>query len=310
MELVSKTIAQFGALAGEVLDRIENTNTRSMYRKGLTDFLAWWRAEGRPLLDQDLVKGYLGYLGNSKYSPATINQRLAAIRKLVGEAADRNVLGLGTAAAIIRIAGVRRSVTPKPFGLSADQTESLINTPDPTSRKGLRDRALLALLVGCALRRGELVSIQMDGIQKREGRWVLLDVIGRGGRVRAVAVPQWAKMALDAWVRAAGIQSGPVFRALDRDGNVADRAISPQSVLPIVAGYGRALGLDVKPDDLRRTCAQLCRAEGGELEQIKFLLGHSSIQTTERYLGTKQNLADAPNDRVRMRWYSNKKLAS
>ncbi len=52
------------------------------------------------------------------------------------------------------------------------------------------------------------------------------------------------------------------------------------------------------PHDLRRTCAKLCRAAGGDLEQIQLLLGHASIQTTEQYLGTKQNLVEAVNDRL------------
>jgi site-specific recombinase XerD len=52
------------------------------------------------------------------------------------------------------------------------------------------------------------------------------------------------------------------------------------------------------PHDLRRTCARLCRAAGGELEQIQFLLGHASVQSTERYIGCKQDLARAVNDRL------------
>jgi integrase len=67
----------------------------------------------------------------------------------------------------------------------------------------------------------------------------------------------------------------------------------------IVLGYARVLGLgNLAPHDLRRTCAKLCRASGGELEQIQLLLGHASIQTTEQYLGTRQNLADAVNDHL------------
>ena len=100
------------------------------------------------------------------------------------------------------------------------------------------------------------------------------------------------------------------YCAVDRTGVLAKHAVSAQSDLPIIVAYGRSSSLEVELDDLRRTCAQLCHAEGGELEQIQRLLGHASIQTTERYLGTKENLAVATNDRRRMRRYESKKLAS
>lgn len=57
----------------------------------------------------------------------------------------------------------------------------------------------------------------------------------------------------------------------------------------------------IAPRDLRRTCAKMCRAAGGELEQIQLLLGHASVQTTERYPGTRQDLANAPNDRLALK---------
>lgn len=301
---------QFEALSAQMLQRIENANTRGMYRKGLKDFLAWWGAQGDVPLDGTLVQAHVGHLVKSKYSAATINQRLAAIRKLVGEAAERSLLDLGTAAAVIRVGGARRLPVWNRRSLNAEQTEALINAPEPSSAKGLRDRALLALLVGCALRRSEVVRVLVENIQRRDGRWVLIDVVGKRGRVRTVAVPQWAKIALDAWLNRADLHRGPVFRAVDRNGTLAEHAISAQGILPIVVAYGRSIGLEVKPDDLRRTCARLCHAEGGELEQIQLLLGHASIQTTEQYLGTKQNLTEAPNDRLRMKWYNSKKLAS
>jgi len=74
--------------------------------------------------------------------------------------------------------------------------------------------------------------------------------------------------------------------------------ISQNLVWCIVRGYCLELGLQgVAPHDLRRTCAKLCHDGGGELEQIQFLLGHASVQTTERYLGCKQNLGQPVNDR-------------
>jgi integrase len=57
----------------------------------------------------------------------------------------------------------------------------------------------------------------------------------------------------------------------------------------------------IAPHDLGRSCAKRCRAAGGELEQIQLLLGHASVQTTERYLGTKQDLVHAPNDGIKLR---------
>jgi len=128
--------------------------------------------------------------------------------------------------------------------------------------------------------------------------------------MRTIALPEWVKTAVDAWRQSADLKKGPVFRALDRRGRPAQHAISAQAVLPIVVAYGRLIGLDVKPDDLRRTCAQLCRANGGDLEQIQLLLGHASIQTTERYLGNTPKPASAANDRLRLKWRVKSKLAN
>ena len=73
---------------------------------------------------------------------------------------------------------------------------------------------------------------------------------------------------------------------------------NPGRVFDPVKRHAKRIGLDhLAPHDLRRTCARLCHEAGGELEQIQFLLGHASVQTTERYIGCKQNLKEAVNDR-------------
>ncbi len=146
----------------------------------------------------------------------------------------------------------------------------------------MRDRAVLGLLLGCAaLRRAELVRLQVDGIQQRSGRWVLPDLKGKGNRVRTVPVPAWVKLLLDEWLRVAGILEGPVFRSVNKGGAVGGQGFTENAVWGIVRQYARdcALG-NLAPCDLRRTCARLCRESGGALEQIQLLLGHASIQTT------------------------------
>ena len=93
-----------------------------------------------------------------------------------------------------------------------------------------------------------------------------------------------------------------MFRAVDRGGNVKTAALSEKVVWQLIQPYALAAGVPgIAPHDCRRTCAKLCRAAGGELEQIQLLLGHASVQTTERYLGTKQDLVHAPNGGIKLR---------
>jgi integrase len=178
-----------------------------------------------------------------------------------------------------------------------------LHAPDPATLKGKRDRLILALLVGCGLRRAEAVKLTVEDVQQRDGRWVLVDLRGKHGRIRTVPVPAWVQQALEIWTAAAGITSGRVLRSVSQTDTLGGSSLSTQAVFAVVREYGTRVGLELRPHDLRRTCAKLCRSAGGDLEQIQLLLGHASIQTTERYLGTRQNLADAPNDRLGLTWH-------
>jgi hypothetical protein len=165
-----------------------------------------------------------------------------------------------------------------------------------------RDYAMLALLVGCAFRRSELVGLELDEIQIRQGHWAVVDLIGKGGHIRTVPIPEWAKAALDHWIEAAGVTEGRVFRAVARTGKIWGEGISQNVVWYVVKTCCERVGLEhIAPHDLRRTCAKLCHDSGGELKQIQFLLGHVSVQTTERYLGCKQNLGSLVNDRFKLK---------
>jgi integrase len=115
-------------------------------------------------------------------------------------------------------------------------------------------------------------------------------------------MPTWVKVAIGVWTAVAGITDGHVFRPVNRGGQAQSVGLSEKAVWQLLQGYAAAAGVPgIAPHDLRRTCAKLCRAAGGELEQIQLLLGHASVQTTERYLGTKQDLVHAPNDGIKLR---------
>ena len=158
---------------------------------------------------------------------------------------------------------------------------------------------MLGLLIGCGLRRTELVELDVDQIQQREQHWVIVDLIGKGGRVRTVPIPGWVKEAVDDWVCSAEITEGRLFRAIRKNGVLWGCGLTQNVVWYVVKQCARRAGIQkLSPHDLRRSCARLCHESGGELEQIQFLLGHASVLTTERYIGCKQQLSRAVNDRI------------
>ena len=135
----------------------------------------------------------------------------------------------------------------------------------------------LALLIGCGLRRAELVGLGMEDFQVREEHWVIADLIGKGKHIRTVPVPMWAKRAVDEWTTAAAIKDGAIFRRVNRLGKIWGDGITPKAIWHIVKAAAKRGGIrSLAPHDLRRTCARLCHLGGGELEQIQFLLGHAS----------------------------------
>ena len=117
--------------------------------------------------------------------------------------------------------------------------------------------------------------------------------------MRTVPIPFWIAAALRTWMAEANITDGPIFRAINKAGRIGAHGFSPKVIWGVVKRACSACDLaNVAPHDLRRRCARLCHERGGELEQIQFLLGHVSVQTTERYLGCKQRLRNAVNDSI------------
>jgi integrase len=226
---------------------------------------------------------------------------LSAIRKLAAEAADNGLLAPEAAAGIARVKGSKRHGVRAGNWLTLDQAEQLLALPDPATHKGRRDRALLALLVGCGLRRQELAGLRIEQIQQRDGRWCVVDLAGKGNRLRTVPMPAWTKAALDDWLAAARFTAGLALGSVNKGDRITGQGMSAQSIYEVVDAYGKRLGVTLAPHDVRRTFAKLAYKGRAPLEQIQMSLGHASIQTTERYLGAAQNLTDAPCDHLGIR---------
>ena len=281
-----------------VLDGISSSHTRRAYSQALEEFFIWFQDEPGRQFHKATVQKYRVELQNKGLAPSSINLRLSSIRRLALEAADHGLLSPEVAAAIARAKGVKHSGTRIGHWLDHEQSRRLLALPDLTTLKGIRDAALLALLLGAGLRRAELANLKFAHLQQREGRWLIADLLGKHGRVRTVPIPQWAYDDIARWQQAAHLTAGPIFCSLSRHGYVNRDGISPQAIFTIVKGYAALLGTEIAPHDLRRTFARLAHEGDAHLEQIQLSLGHSSVVTTELYLGLKQDLQNAPCDHL------------
>jgi site-specific recombinase XerD len=282
-----------------VIGSLPSSGSQREYRRAIDEFVGWYCSEPRLSFSKTVVTRFRIHLEERHLAPATINLRLAAVRRLAYEAADSGLLSPELAAGIRRVKGAKKLGVRIGNWLTQDEARSLWQVPDPKTLKGVRDRATLATLLGCGLRRRELADLDFAHIQRREEHWAIVDLVGKGGHIRTVPMPDWVKQEIDRWCGTARISAGRVFRCVCRAGSIWGDGMSEQTVWHIVRTCASKLGLGrIAPHDLRRTCARLCHGAGGELEQIQFLLGHISVQTTERYLGCKQRFQGAVNDRI------------
>jgi site-specific recombinase XerD len=284
-----------------VIDSLDSPHSKRAYERHLREFIAWHAATGQALC-KATVQRYAAELRETGLSAATINQRLCAIRKLAEETADNGALDPQIAHGVRAVKGIRQEGTRSGNWLAKQQAQQLLNAPDIATLKGLRDRAILALLLGCGLRRAEAANLTFDCIQQRDGRWVLVDIIGKRNKVRSVPMPSWTKQAIDEYASLIESQQGVVFRPINKGGRITGERMTEQAIYNLVVEYAELLGFGkLAPHDLRRTFAKLAHKGGSGLDQIQLSLGHGSIQTTERYLGVEQDLTDAPCDRLGLR---------
>ncbi|MGC9159709.1 MAG: tyrosine-type recombinase/integrase, partial [Terracidiphilus sp.] len=276
--------ASVASLRTMVTNSVPSGHTRRAYAKAFDDLLALAMRTGQPISRQ-LFQQYRAEMVDAGLGGSTINVRLSGVRKLVTEARENGLVDPSAAGRILSVPNVPAQGVRLGQWLTVEQSRELLAVPDQSRLKGKRDHAILSVLIQTALRREEAAHLDMHHIQMRDGRWVLADIRGKRGRVRTVALPAGAKAAIDAWTGAAGITSGPVFRRLTRSGRILPgEGLGVWAIWNVVVTSAKAIGIDgFGPHDARRTCAKLCRKQGGELEQIQFMLGHDSVATTAIY---------------------------
>src|SRR4051795_11701415 len=207
---------QWQKLKALVLDSVSSPITRRVYNLGLDEFITWYALEPRPGFTKATVCSWRVALETRGLGTVSINVRITAVRKLAVEAADSGLLAPELANGIARVKGVASKGIRLGNWLTVQQAQKLLNAPDATTTKGLRDRAILAVLLGCGLCRSEVAALTFGHIQQRDGRWCIIDLIGKHGRVRTIPAPTWVKVAIDAWATGTGVTNGRIFRPVNR----------------------------------------------------------------------------------------------
>lgn len=319
------------AIIDLVTQSVDSPHSKRAYSRALLDFLDWYEGNGRPGFTKATINAYREALLQAGKSRSSINQALSAIRKLASEAADNGLVPPTLAYGVERVKGVKQEGVRAGNWLTKEEAEKLINTPvrrwqqeEIPILKAVRDQAVLAVMVGTGLRRSEVANLAWEMIQQRDGRWAIIDLVGKRGRIRSIGLPPWVKIALDRWANAvaqtggAETGQGRIFHALNKDGSLAgtvrtkggfktDGHLSPQAIYNLIKEHVLAAGFTTQQGnaalaahDLRRTAAALALKGGADLRQIQQMLGHASITTTERYLEPMRSLQITAGDFIQI----------
>jgi site-specific recombinase XerD len=236
-----------------VLHSLGAASSQESYGHAIDEFIGWYCSEPRLAFNRTVVLRYRFFLEQKNLAPSTINVRLAAVRRLAYEASDTGLLSPDLAAGIRRVKGAKRLGARIGNWLTVDQSRTLLGEPSSGSLRGKRDRVILALFIGCGLRRAELVGLGTEDFQIREERCVIADLVGKGKHIRTVPVPHWAKRAVDEWTTAAGINGGAIFRRVSRLDKIWGDGITPKAIWHVVKSAAKRADIkNLAPHDLRR----------------------------------------------------------
>jgi site-specific recombinase XerD len=274
---------------------IRNRNTREAYYRALVDFFAWCEDRGFGLIDIEpiVVAAYVEYLG-SIYAKPTVKQHLAAIRMcfdwlVVGQIVPHNPAASVRGPSYV----VKRGKTPV---LTATEARQMLDRIDCSTPVGLRDRALIGVMVFTFARVSAVVGMRVeDYFQNGKRCWIRLHE--KGGKFHEVPAHHTAQQYLDEYLTEAedrGDPKAPLFRsAQGRSGKIGGNPMSRRDVLRMVKRRARACGLSgrISCHTFRATGITAYLENGGTIEKAQAIAAHESPRTTKLYDRTSDDIA-------------------
>lgn len=292
------TVSAADQLVEMALSTLHCENTRRIYRTRLRDYLL-----SQQPFTREGVAAYIQQMRDRGLGDAVRMSAMAAIRHLAKEAEIRNLISYTEYQQIKDVKGAKWARKRAGMWLTVDQVQELLALPDRNTYYGVRDAAILSVLVGCGLRRDEMLHLNWDQYQPREGRMCFVDIKGKGGKYRTVPVPLWCQSDIDRWNVVSQTQEPPPKPGPLAAAHAARRIICPalpgrfcgrlasSNLATVIDNYGQRIDVRLRPHDLRRSLAKLMHRSGAGIEQIQYTLGHENMQTTTIYLGNLLEIA-------------------
>jgi len=273
------------------------------YRQRLEHFREW-------LVDRVPDKATIGLYKQSLIdqglSTASVNCYMVAVRKLLREMAATTT-DFALAHMLEHAAKVK---SPPSRGqrmghwLTQAQAQAMLKVCDVSTLKGLRDKCILALMFFCGLRRSEVCDLTLGHLSKIDEFHVIKDLVGKHGRIRSIVVPVTVRNLINTWLVRVGISNpkSRLFVSIAYGSEELGDSITPVAIYQIVQKRCAQAGIEnCKAHDLRRTFAKLAHKAGAPLHSISQMLGHQSLETTQRYLGIELELEDAASNFIHLR---------
>lgn len=304
------TAVEFQQLASvpaavEWFANIDNHRTRRAYQNDLQDFCSFVGLVGTEefrAVTRSHVLAWRAQLEGRGLAGATIRRKLAALASLFDHLLENNAVTGGNP-----VHGVKRprveSNEGKTPALGDHQAKQLLDAPDTETLKGLRDRAILAVLLYHGLRREEAARLMVADIQERRGI-KYLQIHGKGGKLRYLPLHPVAAERIHAYLQVSGYHQEeskvPLFKPLR--GRQTGAGVTANGIYAMVGGYAKAVGIEVAGlgvHGLRATAATNALENEADIAKVQAWLGHANISTTRIYDRRQLRAEDSPTFKVR-----------